>query len=759
MTSQVGIGTASPDPAAALDINSQLPDGTYGGLKLPTMTLADRATIATPIPDGLMIYILDGTTRCVQIWDATQTSWINWYCMNQLPVASSVSFSGTTDVGETLTGGYTYTDVENDAESGTIFQWYRATDINGTGSAAIAGATSINYVTTIDDGDQFVALGVTPQASSGASPGVEELSTYQEISFLQTLVEFDRAATTIPEGTSRTIPILITNPNPSIATTVDVAFDSGNTSTFGSLGTDYTIDNDGTNITSLPFTVTIPAGDTAYNNITITVLQDNENAIDEVLYLVLQNVSGGSSAALSGNQDDHIVYSDDDEFATEVAFIATASSVEEPLTPGNSSTIDVAITNPSTVTATTVQVTLNASSTVETGDYTINYDGSPVTFPFTVTFPAVQTANESFTITSLNDPDASDELLNIELTSPAGGIATAILGTNDSHDLTINDDDVATVVEFATSTFSINEDDIDTITINLNNPSATVATTVEVAIGASSTVAGAGVDFDIDYASTTVASYPFTVTFPAGVTSQTIDLDAYNDVNTANETLILNLQNVSGGFLAQLGTNVSNTVTINDDDTPAGPILLGIQDFETSSASPTLPYTVNTAGVIRTTNGTSPNSPTYIDARSYGVINGTTDLDFGPVNSSSYTDATLRFRLAAFSLNSTGNGLDGGDYVDIYISDDNGVTFSYELEITGSSNRRYDFNATGSYTLAYDGDNSRVSVTTPNGSSGYSYIEITGLPSTANLIVGIVMYNDNNNELWVIDNVELIGNP
>jgi len=690
MTSQVGIGTASPDPAAALDINSQLPDGTYGGLKLPTMTLADRATIATPIPDGLMIYILDGTTRCVQIWDATQTSWINWYCMNQLPVASSVSFSGTTDVGETLAGSYTYTDVENDAESGTTFQWYRATDISGTGSAAIAGATSIDYVTTIDDGDQFVALGVTPQASSGASPGVEVLSTYQEISFLQTLVEFDRAATTIPEGTSRTIPILITNPNPSIATTVDVAFDSGNTSTFGSLGTDYTIDNDGTNITSIPFTVTIPAGDTAYNNITITVLQDNENAIDEVLYLVLQNVSGGSSAALSGNQDDHIVYSDDDEFATEVAFIATASSVEEPLTPGNSSTIDVAITNPSTVTATTVQVTLNASSTVETGDYTINYDGSPVTFPFTVTFLAGQTANESFTITSLNDPDASDELLNIELTSPAGGIATAILGTNDSHDLTINDDDVATVVEFATSTFSINEDDIDTITINLNNPSATVATTVEVAIGASSTVAGAGVDFDIDYASTTIASYPFTVTFPAGVTSQTIDLYAYDDMNTANETLILNLQNVSGGFLAQLGTNVTNTVTINDDDAP----LTYVQDFDGNN---TWTYTLSTPLCTNSPDTwdivSSPFSGITMTNNFFGVrdLNGNCGsatgetITFGTVSIGTQTQISFDYEVIGF---------DNGDDVEYTVIFD-GVPQTTVVLINGSSN----LNASGTVNI------------------------------------------------------------
>ncbi|AGC78192.1 lamin tail-like protein [Nonlabens dokdonensis] len=441
MTAQVGIGTATPDPAAALDIDSQLPDGSYGGLKLPTMTLADRATIATPIPDGLMIYIQDGATRCVQIWDATQSSWMNWYCMNQLPVASAVNYTGTREVGETLTGSYTYTDFENDTESGTSFQWYRATDVSGTGSAPISGATSIAYTTINADGNQFLALGVTPQASSGASPGVEVLSTFQQISFVPTLLEFDRNATTIPEGDFRTIPITISNPNPTTATTVEIALDSGNTSTFGVLGTDYTIDNDGTNVTGYPFTVTIPAGATTFNNVTISILQDNDNAINEELYLILQNPSGGTTAALSGNQNDHVVYSDDDEFPTEVEFVSTSSSVEEPVTPDNTRTINIAITNPSSTASTTVLVTLNASSTVESGDYSIDYDGSPVTFPFTVTFLAGQAANESFTITSLNDIDTDDEILNIDLISPAGGIPAAAIGTNDAHELTINDDE------------------------------------------------------------------------------------------------------------------------------------------------------------------------------------------------------------------------------------------------------------------------------------------------------------------------------
>ncbi|GAB5525207.1 MAG: hypothetical protein Roseis2KO_30790 [Roseivirga sp.] len=57
---------------------------------------------------------------------------------NDPPVGTDVSISGLTQVGQTLTGSYSYTDDENDPENGTTFQWYTgnsappATVYNGT---------------------------------------------------------------------------------------------------------------------------------------------------------------------------------------------------------------------------------------------------------------------------------------------------------------------------------------------------------------------------------------------------------------------------------------------------------------------------------------------------------------------------------------------------------------------------------------------------------------------------------------------------
>ena len=86
---QVGIGTTTPNSAAALDINAEISTGVYGGLKLPTVTLVQRAAITTPIPDGMMIYLSDGSLRCLQIYSQL-TGWDDVYCMNQPPVAANV---------------------------------------------------------------------------------------------------------------------------------------------------------------------------------------------------------------------------------------------------------------------------------------------------------------------------------------------------------------------------------------------------------------------------------------------------------------------------------------------------------------------------------------------------------------------------------------------------------------------------------------------------------------------------------------------
>ncbi|MCH9659375.1 MAG: hypothetical protein K0U54_00540 [Bacteroidetes bacterium] len=194
-----------------------------------------------------------------------------------------------------------------------------------------------------------------------------------------------------------------------------------------------------------------------------------------------------------------------------------------------------------------------------------------------------------------------------------------------------------------------------------------------------------------------------------------------------------------------------------------GPTLLGVQDFELIPSTPTLALFENTAGYYESGNSGTGEYPQNADkfvssTRSYAVSNATNDIDLGPVDASAYSDASVFLKLASFSKTS-GNGADGSDYVDIYISLDGGVTFSLEMTVdSGGPNRRWDYDATGNATHTYDGDNVTTTFSSTSGGTGISTLEINGIPNSANLLVGIIMENTDGNEIWIIDDVEVYGN-
>ncbi|GEM_PF-1204277 len=91
--------------------------------------------------------------------------------VNNPPAATSVSIIGTLNVGQTLTGTYTYTDSENNTESGSTFKWYRSDDVAGTNKTAIASATAKTYTLTAADAGKYISFEVTPK--DGAAFGTE----------------------------------------------------------------------------------------------------------------------------------------------------------------------------------------------------------------------------------------------------------------------------------------------------------------------------------------------------------------------------------------------------------------------------------------------------------------------------------------------------------------------------------------------------------------------------------------------------------
>jgi hypothetical protein len=98
---------------------------------------------------------------------ATTVTWVGMV-VNDPPVVSGLSVSGTVKVGSILTAVYTYSDNEGDLESGSLFQWYTGTLAS---PVAIIGATSRTFQLTNGEYNKSVGFSVTPKAATGSLTG------------------------------------------------------------------------------------------------------------------------------------------------------------------------------------------------------------------------------------------------------------------------------------------------------------------------------------------------------------------------------------------------------------------------------------------------------------------------------------------------------------------------------------------------------------------------------------------------------------
>lgn len=151
------------------------------------------------------------------------------------------------------------------------------------------------------------------------------------------------------------------------------------------------------------------------------------------------------------------------------------------------------------------------------------------------------------------------------------------------------------------------------------------------------------------------------------------------------------------------------------------------------------------------------NAGTY----SLGKNNGSATITSNAINTSSYSNVNMTFRLASFSLTNAANGADGGDIVTVEISPDGGTTYYSTVRVLGNANAYWAYSATGVASTAYDGNVTPVDFQPASGGSrttdGYSTVTVTGLPLVASLRIRITLLNDAANERWNIDNLSLTG--
>lgn len=128
-----------------------------------------------------------------------------------------------------------------------------------------------------------------------------------------------------------------------------------------------------------------------------------------------------------------------------------------------------------------------------------------------------------------------------------------------------------TYVKFVTTSSTLAEDGVFVdICVSILNPSASVATTVDVALDGSSSATN-GTDYDDGAGSPAAIAFPLTLTFPANSgANQCFTIYISNDdlFYEGDETVVLNLTNPTGGISASLSSNQQHVLTILDNETP-----------------------------------------------------------------------------------------------------------------------------------------------------------------------------------------------
>jgi hypothetical protein len=97
------------------------------------------------------------------------------YVANTPPVASQVSIAGTVREGSALTGGYTFSDADNNPEGASSFRWVRHSVATGViGGTTVA--SNLSYTPVQGDVGNYLYFCVTPIAAVGSTTGIEVCS-------------------------------------------------------------------------------------------------------------------------------------------------------------------------------------------------------------------------------------------------------------------------------------------------------------------------------------------------------------------------------------------------------------------------------------------------------------------------------------------------------------------------------------------------------------------------------------------------------
>ena len=300
-----------------------------------------------------------------------------------------------------------------------------------------------------------------------------------------------------------------------------------------------------------------------------------------------------------------------------------------------------------------------------------------------------------------------------------------------------------------------NENVVEVVATDLqfSNVPTSVNVATDFGLSVSATDANGNVDTDNSSSTITLAKASGT-----GVFSSTTTLVKTLASGVASWT---DLQNDAVGSFtisaddgAGLTDAVSSSITINNL-----PATIVIQDFE-GTATDGWEVASGFSSSVENTGGTfTPSGESVRNGlRSFQSSNTTSTLEFASQNIASFNNVSVEIWNASIS-GTTGNGIDNGDFIKVYVSETSTFGVTPDIEIDGTSNARFGMSGTGEVSttaetpIVFD----YPSGGTLTGNDAKSKLTIN-IPDSWNMVfLRIETLNNSTSEIWCLDDISLIG--